>query len=146
MSLFFLVQNIAHTSPKVHDVRHRPPPSTDKKTGITDILSAGYLYKDRDKYKLIPAKEVNIKSFFTVNEISIKGPNLWNMKFDKKNIKFMYNNEIVALAKSFESGLEKAKDDKNEIEKINKAFASKRNNRNYCSKYYKPYQQEISFS
>ncbi|WP_455542954.1 TIGR03986 family type III CRISPR-associated RAMP protein [Intestinibacter sp.] len=96
---------------------------------IENVVEAGYIYKDGDDYKLIPAKKVNNKTFFSVNEIVLRKNRL--EEGDRK-VQYMYNSGLLNFKYHSDIPKEKEKEWEN--------WARKNNNRGY-----KPYKTNIHF-
>lgn len=101
--------------------------SLKKGQNISDIVRAGYIYKDKNEYKLVPAKEINKKSFFLIDERKMR-----NFNLPENKINFMYNDRIKGFKPNGNNSFQRNKDWDN--------FLRRNTNRNYSA-----YTTEISF-
>lgn len=107
--------------------------TAEKGVGIESIVRAGYIYKDGKDYKLISAKEVNNKTFFSIKETVLRKMNL--PEGDGK-IRYMYSKDIL----KFKPKSEKTKDKDWEF------WAKRNQNKDQRGKSkYKPYTANIKF-
>lgn len=103
------------------------------KISIENVVRAGYIYKDDKDYKLVSAKEVNNKTFFSVKEALLRKMNL--PEGDGK-VRYMYNQYIVNFKPESEETKEKDWEywAKNNLNRDNRGKSK-----------YKPYSTNIKF-
>lgn len=100
---------------------------------IENVVRAGYIYKEGNKYKLISAKEINKKTFFSVKEVFLRSKNISDKD---RRMYYMYNENIVHFKPKSEETKEKDWENwaNNNLNKNSKG-----------DKIYRPYKTNIKF-
>ena len=123
----FLYRKFASTGAPKNE--YRDVITADKGVSIESVVNAGYIYKEGKNYKLVPAKEVNKKTFFSVKEVLLRK---FKLQEGDGKVRYMYNEKLLYFK-------HKAIDEKDK-EKEWEDWAKK--NKNFK---YKPYSTNISF-